>query len=32
MPMQHLFELIIKMVAKSERDRIDFDEVYIFME
>ena len=30
--MQHLFDLVLKMVAKKESDRIDFDEIYQFIE
>lgn len=30
-PMQELFDLILRMVAKDEKDRIDFDEIYQFM-
>ena len=30
-PMQQLFEVILKMVAKQEKDRIDFDEIYEFI-
>lgn len=29
--MQELFDLILRMVAKDEKDRIDFDEIYEFM-
>lgn len=31
-PMQQLFDLILRMVAKAEIDRIDFDEIYSFIE
>ena len=30
-PMQHLFDLVLKMVAKKEDDRIDFQEIYQFI-
>lgn len=30
--MQQLFDLILRMVAKAEIDRIDFDEIYSFIE
>lgn len=30
-PMQELFDLIIRMVAKDERNRVDFDEIYEFI-
>lgn len=29
--MQELFDLIIRMVAKDERNRVDFDEIYEFI-
>ena len=31
-PMQQLFDLVVKMVAKEEKDRVDFDEIYQFIE
>jgi hypothetical protein len=30
-PMQQLFDLVLKMVAKDEKDRVDFDEIYQFI-
>ena len=30
-PMQQLFDVILKMVAKQEKHRIDFDEIYQFI-
>lgn len=30
-PMQQLFDVILKMVAKEEKNRIDFGEVYQFI-
>jgi hypothetical protein len=32
MKMQHLFDVVLKMVAKKEISRIDFDEIYRYME
>lgn len=32
MAMQHLFDLIIKMVAKNDNERVDFDEIYSYIE
>ncbi len=29
--MQQLFDLVVKMVAKEEKDRIDFEEIYQFI-
>ena len=30
-PMQQLFDLVVKMVAKEEQHRVDFDEIYEFI-
>jgi hypothetical protein len=29
--MQQLFDLVVKMVAKEEQHRVDFDEIYEFI-
>jgi hypothetical protein len=30
-PMQQLFDLVLKMVAKKDSDRIDFEAIYSFL-